>query len=508
MDPDRWQRLNALFHAVLEREPDMRDAFLDAACAEDTSLRDEVQSLLAAYANASVFDRPAHEADPDLVARDEADALVGQRLGPYQVTRLLGRGGMGVVYLGEDTRLHRSVAIKALPTAFTHDDQFRARLRREAVTAAALSHPGIATVFALEEFDGHLYLVQEYIEGHTLREEMREGPVPIPTLLRVASAVAHALAAAHAQGVVHRDLKPENVMRTSSAGIKVVDFGLARFERDDSDAARTRLTRAGSVIGTPGYTSPELLRGDPTDYRADQFSFGVLLYELVTGRHPFAVSDPGSTAARVLEADPAQVASLRPDCPPDLSQIIRRCLSKHPTDRYRTTAGLAADLDAVRTGESTPVAPAPISTPAPPSAATADTTAPFWWWQFHQVAVSAIYGLMLVPVWLVREWIPGRWGLMAFVAAVAVVGVAANLRLHLWFTSRVYPAELVEQRRRSSRWTRASDGVFSILLLAIATVIAPDQAEWAALFIAVAISSALSAYLTEPATTRAAFPPG
>ena len=506
MDPERWKRLNGLFHAVLEREPAGRDAFLDAACADDTSLRDEVRSLVAAHADASVFDKPVYEADPDLLPRDQDDALIGHRLGPYHVTSLLGRGGMGVVYLGEDTRLHRPVAIKALPAAFTHDEQFRARLRREAMTAAALSHPGIATVFALEEFDGHLYLVREYIAGRTLRAEMREGPVPIGTILAIAVDVAHALSAAHAGGVIHLDLKPENVMRTPNRGIKVVDFGLARFDQGDNDAARERLTKPGGVIGTPGYMSPELLRGDPIDFRADQFSFGVLLYELVTGRHPFDGSGQVVTAARILEADPEPPSALRPECPADLDRIIRRCLSKQPRDRYQSTGTLAADLDATRDGVPTPVEPTPGRTLPPDRRAVTPTATPLWWWQFHQVAVSVIYGVMLYPVWEVREWMPGRWGLVAFVAAVAVVGVAVNLRLHLWFTSRVYPAELAAQRHRSSRWTRLADGAYAGLLLAVAAGIWSDHTEWAALFIAVGISSAFSTRLMEPATTRAAFP--
>ena len=198
MDRDRWERLNALFHQALERDPADRDAFLGEACVGDPALAAEVQALVAAHAGASVFDRPAYEADPDL-PHDDGRTLVGHRLGPYQITSLLGRGGMGVVYLGEDTRLHRPVAIKALPAAFTHDAQFRARLKREAMTTAALSHPGIATVFALEEFDGHLYLVREYVAGRTLRAEIGEGPLPLATVRSMAVDVARALAAAHAR---------------------------------------------------------------------------------------------------------------------------------------------------------------------------------------------------------------------------------------------------------------------------------------------------------------------
>lgn len=232
MDADRWRRLNDLFHAALERDPATRDAFLEAACADDAALRGEAQSLLRAYADPSVLDRPA-------AAMDTGDALIGRRLGPYRIESLIGRGGMGVVYRGLDTRLRRPVAVKALPPAFTHDRQLRERLRREAMAAAALSHPGIATVFALEEFDGQLYLVCEYVPGLALAAmtAARGGTIPIDEVLPIAVNVARALGAAHAGGVVHRDLKPDNVILTPDGGVKVVDFGLARFGGSSPAAA-------------------------------------------------------------------------------------------------------------------------------------------------------------------------------------------------------------------------------------------------------------------------------
>ena len=178
MRAERWQRINDLFHAMLEREPPARDAYLDGECAGDTALADEVRSLLRAHAEAGALERLAAAADSDLPAGGDGDSLIGRQLGPYRITGLLGRGGMGVVYFGRDTRLDRPVAIKALPPEFIHDDRFRARLRREAMAAAALSHPGIATIFTLEEFDGHLYLIREYVAGRTLRETLRRVPSP------------------------------------------------------------------------------------------------------------------------------------------------------------------------------------------------------------------------------------------------------------------------------------------------------------------------------------------
>ena len=507
MEADRWRRLNELFHATLAREPDRRDEFLDAACPDDTALRDEVRSLLRAHAAASVLDQPAVAADAGLLPREANDSLIGERLGPYEVASLLGRGGMGIVYLALDTRLQRPVAIKVLPPAYTQDPRLRARLRREARAAAALSHPGIATVFALEEFDDRLYLVCEYVAGRTLGAlmEVRAGAISIAEVLSIAVDIARALGAAHAHGVIHRDLKPENVMQTADGGIKVVDFGLARFEQGDAHASGERLTRPGGVAGTPGYLAPEVLRGDPADVRADQFSFGVLLYELVTGRHPFRGAGDTATVMRILETEPPAIEPSRPDCPQALARIIMTCLAKEPRSRYPVTDTLVADLEAARAGGPSFGEPAAVreSTGGPENRLAA---APLWWWQFHQVAVSVLYGLTLYPLWLARGSIPGGWGLTTFVTAVGIVGVAANLRLHLWFTSHVYPAELAEQRRRSSAWKRLADAAFAGLLLAVGTALAPGHGLWAAFFITMAISSTVIARVMEPATTRAAFP--
>ena len=516
MDAERWRRVNDLFHAALERAPGSREAFLDEACAGDPALRTEVLSLLQMHSGPGILDRPAVEANPGLLLTGDDDPLIGRRLGPYEVTGLLGRGGMGIVYLGQDTRLRRPVAIKALPPALTHNDHLRARLRREAMAAGALSHPGIATIFALEEFDGRLYVVQEYIPGRTLRATMkiRDGRPAIAEIVSIALDMARALAAAHAQGVLHRDLKPENVLHTPAGGIKVVDFGLARFEPGAAIGDAGTLTRPGALPGTPGYMAPEVLRGDPVDARADQFSFGVLLYELVAGEHPFEGTDDITTVARILETEPSGPGPARPECPEPLVRVISKCLAKAPRDRYPTTTALVTALEAVRdavedvAADSGAVAdPAASTRPESAGAERHDATANLrWWWQFHQVTVSVVYALMLYPVWRAREWLPTPWGLVTFMAAVAVVGAVVNLRLHLWFTARVYPGQLAVQRRAAALWKRLLDTAFAVLLLSMAATIAPTHPRWAAFFIVMAISSALSARVTEPATTRAAFP--
>ena len=367
-----------LFHRAREQAAGERARFLDDACGGDAALRAEVESLLAhdeddarrvlptppeapapggADGHASVPagpDTARHAGEPAPGGAGGRDPLDGRRLGPYRIVRKLGEGGMGVVRLAEDTRLGRLVAIKALPLRFARDEGRRRRLRREARAAASLTHPGIATVYALEEFDGALCLVSEYVPGETLRQELAAGPLPPADLLDTAAAIARALAAAHEGNVLHRDLKPENVIRTRGAGlddpgVKLVDFGLARFDDPGADTASTpRLTAPGAALGTPGYMAPEQIRGEEVDCRTDVFAFGVLLFELASGRHPFTSSGPVSTVARVLEAAPPDLRRLAPACPPALPAIIGRCLRKDPAARYGAVREIVEALERAR----------------------------------------------------------------------------------------------------------------------------------------------------------------
>ena len=367
MDPERWQRVGELFHRALEHGAGERPRFLDDACGGDAAMRAEVESLLAHHEGSAppVVPTPPEGPSPPVVptppegraADGEAgggEALEGRQLGPYRIVRKLGEGGMGVVHLAEDTRLGRLVAIKALPPRFTGDERRRRRLRREARAAASLAHPGIATIYALEEFDGALCIVSEYVAGETLREELAGGPLPPADVLDTALAIARALAAAHEGNVLHRDLKPENVIRTretgaGDAGIKLVDFGLARFDDPQAGtASATQLTAPGAMLGTPGYMAPEQIRGEQVDARADIFGFGVLLFELASGSHPFTSDTPMSTVARVLEATPPDPRELAPACPPAVAAIVRRCLRKDPGQRYGETRELVADLERAR----------------------------------------------------------------------------------------------------------------------------------------------------------------
>ena len=547
MDPERWQRVGELFHRALEHGPEDRSRFLDGACGGDAGLRAEVDSLLAHHEDGAP---PAVPTPPEVVptpsevvptppedAAAGGDAggpelTAGRRLGPYRIIRKLGEGGMGIVHLAEDMRLGRRVAVKALPPRFTRDERRRRRLRREARAAASLAHPGIATVYALEEFDGALCIVSEYVPGETLRQELAAGPLSPADLLDTAVAIARALAAAHDGNVLHRDLKPENVIRVrgsgiEDAGIKIVDFGLARFGDPEAGAASaTQLTAPGAMLGTPGYMAPEQIRGEPIDFRADIFAFGVLLFELATGSHPFTSATPVSTVARVLEATPPDLRQLVPACPAALAAVIRRCLQKDPEQRYGSTRELVDDLAGARR---TPAGSAAARRAEEASHGSGDPQrgrrsgatgaaarssddpergtrlSPVWWWQFHQRAAGVVYYAMLYPLWRVREWAPPPWGSAVFFAALAAVLVAANLRFHLSFTERFTPDELDLQQTRVAPWVRAADWLFAALLLAATALIAAAHPAWASLTAAVGIVSAVTFLVIEPATTRAAF---
>ena len=506
MSPDgpsaRWTAINDLFHRALEQPPDQREAFLDGACGGDRHLRDEVASLIASHERAGAFlQQPAagSTALRDTMA-PHANAPVPQTIGPYRVDRVLGAGGMGIVYLAEDSRLGRLVALKTIPSQFAADPQRRERLRREARAAAALSHPGIATIFALEEIDGSLYIASEYVPGETLRDELQRGALPMTTVIATATAIARALAAAHDAGIVHRDLKPENVIRTPGGDVKVLDFGLARFRSGDSDGPA--LTGDGTILGTPAYMSPEQLRGSAVDQRSDLFALGIVLYELVSGVHPFAGSDPTSTIARILESEPARLsmaAGPGREAPlvGALEPIVLTLLRKVPADRFRSAHEVTQALMRLESGGIGTVA-APLERPG------RDAVSSRWWWQFHQGAAIVAYLVLLMPLWLVR--VPaGRLGLLQFVLGVVAVTAAIILRWHLWFTLRSYPAEWGRQRDESAPWLRAAD-VLLVLVLTSAGVLALETERTLAIFlIAAAVATLVSSTIIEPATTRAAF---
>ena len=491
MNPSRWRQISDLFHAALERDAATRDAFLRGAASGDEDLLREVQSLLASRRQSGQFlEEPAWGVAADLILDGPvAASLVGRTVGSYRIVNEVGRGGMGVVYAAEDERLRRSVAVKALTPEYTRDATRRERLVREARAAAALSHPAIATIFSLEEIDGNVYIVSELVHGRTLRDELRDGPLPPAQLKPVLIAIAEALCVAHQSGIVHRDLKPENIIRRDDGQVKVLDFGIARSPTATAPTA-TRLTQAGTALGTPGYMAPEQLSGADVDARADQFAFGVLAWELATGEHPFG-TDAASVLARMTELIEGRTAGLSRTLPlPGLDRIVRRCMRAAPHERYPSTEALLADLRALD------LAPAPA-----PRTASGDA---LWWWQFHQVAVAVVTALMPIAMWMIRQWIARPYGSTLFLVALTMATVSVTLRLNLFFTSRVHPAMLVEQRNRSFSAIAFADGALALLLLVAAALIAGEHDEFSALLLSVAIVDLASLGLIEPATTKAA----
>src|SRR2546427_8159553 len=305
MDPEHWQEIKLLLHSALERDPDQRSAFLAAACAGNESLRKEVESLIISHDQAGAFiENPAFEVMADSLTDNQAESLVGQTLGHYAIREQLGAGGMGEVYLAKDTRLGRKVALKLLPAFFTTEDERVRRFEQEARAASALNHPNILTIYEIGQIDARRFIATEFIEGETLRHRMAQTQIKIGDALDVATQVASALAVAHHAGIAHRDIKPENIMLREDGIVKVLDFGLAKLverKTTESEAMTMLHTRQGVVMGTPHYMSPEQARGLNVDARTDIWSLGVLLYEMVGGRVPFAGETSSDVIVAILE---------------------------------------------------------------------------------------------------------------------------------------------------------------------------------------------------------------
>jgi serine/threonine protein kinase len=519
--PEQWARVNTLFHAALEHSADDRPAWLSRTAADDDDVRREVEALLAAHEREPEFlEQPGQRAGAHVTV-DTADpaSLVGRQLGAYEVIRELGRGGMAVVYLAHDPRLRRDVAIKVVRGSSPADHARRERLRREARAVALLTHPGIATIHALEEHGDELYIVTEYVRGETLRDELARGPLSPEQLLDTAIDITTVVAAAHATGIIHRDLKPENVMRTPSGDIKILDFGLARASGSWAAELTPALTHAGGLLGTPAYMAPEQILGTDVDERADIFALGVMFYELACGAHPFGRGSIASTLHRIVSDEPAPLAEH--GCwLPWLQPILERCFKKDPAERYASAHELLQQLLQVQRASHEP-GPGPIlsgdnapgsrshaatSANASTAAETVARTSQWWWWQFHQLAVAAFLAVVVVPAWRAWDWI-GHDMLRELVrlTTLAVVTLAVSLRLHVWFVSRYDPSGLGEQRPRTEPWIRLADWGFSLAMLMGAFAIMPAHPEPGALFLALSICYAVVFLVVEPATTRAAF---
>ncbi len=349
MTPERWQQIKEVFQTAREGARAEREAYLDAACANDAELRAQVVRLLAADEQPGDF-LQAPALAPIRSESAAAAAIVGQSLSHYRVERQIGRGGMGVVYLARDEQLGRRVALKLLPERFLLDPERLSRFRREARAASALNHPNILTIYEIGEADGAPFIAAEFVEGRTLRALLESGELTLGQALDLAAQTAHALAAAHAAGIIHRDIKPENLMLRPDGYVKVLDFGLAKLnERVPTTAGHlagvpTVETKSGVVMGTVSHMSPEQARGLEVDARSDLFSLGVVLYEMCAGCQPFTGLTSSDVLAAVLFAEPPPLDTFVPQIPAALQTIVSRALAKDCEQRYQSATALHDEL--------------------------------------------------------------------------------------------------------------------------------------------------------------------
>jgi serine/threonine protein kinase/tetratricopeptide (TPR) repeat protein len=349
MTPERWEKIKRLFHAALDYEPTQRATFLAQASVDDEALRNEVASLLASHEQAESFiETPASDLAAELLGTQRSTYEPDHQIQNYRILGRLGSGGMGEVYLADDTRLKRKVALKLLPPHFTVNPDRVRRFEREARAASALNHPNIVTIYEIGQSDSAHFIATEFVDGKTLRQMINEKPLKLSETLNVAIQVAGALMGAHAAGIVHRDIKPENIMVRPDDYIKILDFGLAKLTELQTTETETETptllqSNPGLVMGTVQYMSPEQARGRKVDARSDIWSFGVVLYELLAGRVPFSGETPSHVMVSLMEDELPPLTGYV-NVPAELDRIVSKALRKSPRERYQTASDLAHDL--------------------------------------------------------------------------------------------------------------------------------------------------------------------
>jgi serine/threonine protein kinase len=357
MDAERLKQIEEIYHAALDIPEDKRESFFNRYCGEDENLRREIESLLSFEKTFDKFlDSPLESYAAEMFSgqKDET-SLIDRQIGRYKIKKLLGKGGMGEVYLAEDPRLNRQVALKFLSASISADQGRLHRFEREALSVSALNHPNILTIYEFGEESGTYFLASEFVEGETLREALQGDGLSLKKILNIAEQTAFALAAAHKAGIVHRDIKPENIMIRSEDGIvKVLDFGLAKLTKtedsaieDESEAATRALvkTKPGMVMGTVSYMSPEQTRGlADIDARTDIWSLGAVLFEMLTGKLPFEGETMSDVIAAILKTEVPHISALVPNVPPEIDRIVEKCLQKDREERYQVSKDLALDL--------------------------------------------------------------------------------------------------------------------------------------------------------------------
>ncbi|HEY0375635.1 MAG TPA: protein kinase [Pyrinomonadaceae bacterium] len=351
MEVKDWERIETLFHAALRLDAEARAAYLEHACPGDEALRAEVESLLTAFRGRENFmEEPAFDLGLKVLFDSKAESLAGKVIGPYQILDRLGEGGMGEVYLAEDTRLGRKVALKFLSSKLVGDNWARRQLVKEAQSVAMLEHPNICAIHGFEEADGHNFIIMQYVEGDTLAALIGGQPLGVAQAISYATQLASAVAEAHAHGIIHRDLKPQNIVVTPAGQVKVLDFGLAKTVQLKHEAGpltddTSQVSKTGLVAGTVAYMSPEQLRAERLDFRSDIFSLGAVLYETVSGKRPFARNSHAEIISAILTSRPPPLTCDDGDVvPSELSRIIFKCLEKDKEQRYQSASELLYEL--------------------------------------------------------------------------------------------------------------------------------------------------------------------
>ncbi|HEX7296139.1 MAG TPA: protein kinase, partial [Pyrinomonadaceae bacterium] len=353
MTPERWQQIDLLFQAALACEPAQREAFLAARCAGDKSLRWEVESLLSSFEEADSFiETPAGDVAAELLGTHRSTYEPGHQIQNYRIVRRLGSGGMGEVYLAEDVRLNRKVALKLLPPHFMVNPDRVRRFEREARAASALNHPNIVTIYEIRQENTTHFIAAEFVDGETLRQLINEKPLTLAETLTVSIQVADALSGAHAAGIVHRDIKPENIMIRQDGYVKILDFGLAKLTEQqttesDLDTPTLLQTNPGLVMGTVQYMSPEQARAKNVGFRTDIWSLGIVMYELLAGHVPFSGETPSHVMVSLMEEKLPSLID-HANVPEDLDRFVTRALRKNQKERYQAADLLARDLKGLK----------------------------------------------------------------------------------------------------------------------------------------------------------------
>jgi serine/threonine protein kinase/Flp pilus assembly protein TadD len=352
-------QIEEVFHEAMSYDREERRAYLDRACAGNAVMLHEVASLVAAYDSSSgLLDETAVTLAMRVMGSRPDDSMVGQEVGVYKILSCLGQGGMGTVYLANDTRLNRKVALKFLSVDFISDNWAKRQLVKEAQAVAMLDHPNICAIYDFQEINEHSFIVMQYIEGETLADLIHGDALKTSEIVPLAQQIVSALDNAHAHGIIHRDIKPKNIMVTPRGQVKVLDFGLAKTTPktlEDGTESISQLSRDGLLVGTIAYMSPEQLRGEKLDFRSDIFSMGTVLYEMVSGKNPHAHKTNAEVISAIMSREPRSLRQVSISCPRGLEPIVNKCLQKDRADRYQSAAALLIDLESSQKGFLLPV---------------------------------------------------------------------------------------------------------------------------------------------------------